>query len=348
MTLAVKAAVIQEYLGMRVITVRSTPGTIFRPLLNLKKWFDLCRELDADVFILRNPDTTLLAFLLRATGRNVIYDTHEDFSKRPMIRDISPAFVKPLLAKLITLLEKLLARSMNAVLVTQAQQVEGLGARTVLQPNAPLLDGPIIDELAAIARRQKCDIPTIVYVGEITENRGLWPMLDLIERTNTSAPCVLRIAGWFESEQLQRAAESHPGWRHVDFVGKVSHAEALGCIRDSDIALALLAPVADYPTCSITKLFEYMQFGVPFVASDFAAWRLPKGCKAPGLYVDPNSPDAILASMARLLDDAELRKEMSVAGSEYVRNQFNWEHLAPKFIAIVTAAKNGEVLGLAT
>ena len=112
--LAVKQTDVDEYLGMQVVATESSYESLFRPLLNLPKWYMQCRRLGGDAIILRNPDSIPLAFLLILTGRKVIYDTHEDFSKRPLIRDISPAFLGPIIARLITALERLLARTASA------------------------------------------------------------------------------------------------------------------------------------------------------------------------------------------------------------------------------------------
>jgi glycosyltransferase involved in cell wall biosynthesis len=336
--LVVKHPEVVEYLGMPVIAANSRFGTKLRPLLNLPSWFLQCRQLNGDVYIVRNPDTIPLAFLLILSGRKVIYDTHEDFSKRPLIRQISPAFLKPFVARLITYFERLLARFVSAMIVTQPQQVQSLGGKTFLQPNAPLTDGPIFDAARANMRHPNPDSLTMIYVGEITEDRGLWTMLNLIESVNERVACRLSLVGWFNSSALHARAKQHSAWKHVDFSGRLTHAEALSRITGANVALALLKPVADYPTSSITKLFEYMQFGVPFVASNFNAWRVTTDRGEPGLYTDPTSSDECLAACMRLLEDRSLNKRMGDAGAHYIASEFNWSLIVPQFLRAVQSA----------
>ncbi|MBT8068456.1 MAG: glycosyltransferase [Gammaproteobacteria bacterium] len=338
--IAVKAAPVNEYLGMKVSAVGSSKGYVLRPLLNSRRWFRICLSKQADVFVLRNPDCIFLALILTMAGQNVVYDSQEDFSRRPLLRDIRPAFLKPIIAQTLTFLERLLARRVAAVLVTQAQQVQQLGGRTFLQPNAPLIDGPILDATRNMPRVVAPDRDTLIYVGGITEYRGIWQMLDIVERINMARPCTLKIAGRFADADLQRKAKDHPGWRYVDYVGMVSHAESLSLIRDADVGLALLMPVADYPTSSITKLYEYMTFGIPFVASDFPAWRVASARGVPGIYVDPQSPYESLEAITRLLEDPELRRSMGEIGAEYIANEFNWNKYATPFLEIIAAAQN--------
>jgi glycosyltransferase involved in cell wall biosynthesis len=96
-----------------------------------------------------------------------------------------------------------------------------------------------------------------------------------------------------------------------------------------------LQPVGDYPTTSITKLFEYMQFGIPFVASNFEAWTVSTDAGAPGLYVNPDSCDDIAAAAIALATDPGLRARMAAAGRLYIASGFNWETIAHPFLAMV-------------
>jgi glycosyltransferase involved in cell wall biosynthesis len=339
----VKNPSVDRYISIKMSRAGSSNGLLKRALIDTKRWFGICRSNAADVYILCNPDTIPLAFLLCMTGRKVIYSTQEDFSKRPLLRDISPAVLKPIVATTITLLERILARRLAAVIVTQEQQLTTLGGRTFLQPNAPLIDGPVIENIASVRSVSRQSGITLIYVGGITELRGIWKMLALVEQLNETMPCTLQIAGWICGKKLQRELFGHPSWRHVDFIGKVSHAEALGRIRDADIGLALLDSVADFPTSSITKLYEYMQFGTPFVASDFPAWRIPEECGEPGLYVNPDSSADIFDAAMHLAKDESLRAQMGATGAEFVAKKFNWSVYKKPFVEIVQAAHSDNI-----
>ena len=333
--LVVKSSPVQHYLGMRVVPARAPFGSLLRPLLNLPALYCQVRRLDADVYIVRNPDTIPLALFLRLTGHNVIYDTHEDFSKRPLIHPWLPGWSRPLFARLITGFEKLLARVSGAVIVTQLQQVEGLGGRVVLQPNAPLLSGPIVQPVYESGLENVARKLSFVYVGEITRYRGIFSMLDMIYAVNSETDAQLDIVGWVTSPELLAQMEKHPGWRYVVFHGSLSHSETLQRIKESDIGLALLKPVADYPTTSVTKLFEYMQFGKPFLASNFNAWRVSTARGPAGLYVNPDAACDIAASAVRLARDATLRRKLGEAGRHFVESGFNWEQVSKPFVDLV-------------
>lgn len=333
--LVVKKQLVREYLGMRVIEARAPFRSVLRPLLNLVPLFLQVRRLQGDVHVLRNPDTIPLALILRLFGKKVIYDTHEDFSKRPLAHPSLPRWSRRGTAWLITRLERLLARTTNGVIVTQQQQLQGLGGRTMWQPNAPMTTGPIVGPaLEADITRDEQGL-SFIYVGEITRARGVFAMLELMQTINEEYDARLELIGWIRSDELSKQVQQHPGWRFVRFHGACSHSDTLKAIRRADIGLALLRPVVDYPTTSITKLFEYMQFGVPFVASDFDAWRVSTELGPPGLYVNPDCAQDIAAAARRLAGDASLRERMGEAGRLHIRAEFNWERISNPFVALV-------------
>jgi glycosyltransferase involved in cell wall biosynthesis len=333
--LVVKESDVDEYLGMQVLVARAPFVSVLRPLLNLPVLYRQVIDLRGDIYVLRNPDTIPLAIALRAFGHKVIYDTHEDFSKRPLIHNGLPSWAGPFTAWLITRLERFLARVTSGVIVTQTQQLTGLGGRTMLQPNAPLTSGPIVKTALETLVEPRNNELSFIYVGEITRARGIFSMLEMIQTVNRRCAARLDLVGWIRSDELREQVTYHPGWRFVRFHGAMSHSDTLLQIKKSTIGLALLKPIGDYPTTSITKLFEYMQFGIPFVASNFEAWVVLTALGSPGLYVNPDSADDIAAAAISLATDAELRAKMAAAGRHYIAAGFNWETVADPFLAMV-------------
>ena len=340
--LVVKDSAVSEYLGMQIVVAKAPFETVFRPLLNLPALFRQAQKLKGDVYVLRNPDTILLALALTLIGHKVVYDTHEDFSKRPLMHRALPKWARPTAAWLITNLERLLARMTRGVFVTQAQQPKILGGRTLLQPNAPLTSGPIIEAAHATNMSRKDNELSLIYVGEITRRRGILSMLNMIERMNRQGACCLHLVGWIRSEKLKQEVTQHRGWRYVNFHGSVSHAETLAHIMRSDIGLAILDPVADYPTTSVTKLFEYMQFGIPIIASNFPAWNVLTENGPPGLYVDPTSLDDIVAAGLQMAADPAIRERMGAAGKRFIETEFNWELISEPFLDLISGLSDAQ------
>ncbi len=328
-----------SYLGMHVVKSRAPFGSLLRSLLNLPSQLRQALGLRADLYLAYNPDALLVGIALALLGRRVVYDTAEDFSLRPFIHPSVPRRLAPLVARMLEAGERLLGRWAIATSVTQTPMQARRGGGLLLE-NAPLTEGPIVDaadRLAPSIRRPDADL-CLIYAGLVSPQRGLFQMLDLLVRLNLRLRTRLILIGSFSPAEFLDEARRHPGWRHVDYHGLVPHHESLAWIRCADLGLALLDPVADHPTSSITKLYEYMQCGTPFVASDFAAWRASINNVDAGLFVDPDDVDAMAARILDLVADPRRLDDKRRMGERYIAEHFNWHRVSRPFVALIDGA----------
>ncbi len=325
LTLLCKEAPVDEYLGMRVLAADAHFEGLLRPLLNLPGLVRQARRLDADLYVLKNPDTVLVGLLLACTGRRVIYTCNEDYFDKVDIHPVIPRPLSKLFGAAIVACEFVLTRFASLTVVTQPNVQQRYRPRSLLVENAPLTEGPVVREAERVfSSLAPCDTPTLVYSGEITRNRGLFRMLDLLARLNEASTWRLKLAGPFMHAGDLDAAMDHPAWQYVDYVGHVSHAESLAHIRQADIGLGLLSHIAGYPNTSITKLYEYMYLQTPFVVSDFARWRDSIDGAEAGLFVDPDDVDAIARQVDELYADATRLQKMRAEGRQFILDRFNW------------------------
>jgi glycosyltransferase involved in cell wall biosynthesis len=63
-----------------------------------------------------------------------------------------------------------------------------------------------------------------------------------------------------------------------------------------------------------------------------------------GLLVEPNSPDALVNAIRRLLDDPALRQRLGAAGRERVIQRFTWQVTARGTAACYDAILRGQSL----
>ena len=55
----------------------------------------------------------------------------------------------------------------------------------------------------------------------------------------------------------------------------------------------------------------------------------------PGLYVNPNSADDLVAAGLQLASDRALCEQMGEAGKHYIESEFNWERTSQSFLQLV-------------
>ncbi|QKE65456.1 glycosyltransferase [Aquipseudomonas campi] len=309
--------------GVQFIPAPSYRNRLQRFLRIPQVLFAALRE-KADVYHLHNPDMIPVALALKLLGKKVIYDTHEDYSQRLLIRSWLPRPLRRTLSFLISRAERGLSRWVDATLVTQEQQLVDFPRRCHLLRNAPSISEEMRQRSTTLAAHidRRAGEYRLIYAGGISKTRGLYNMLAALDILNSRG---LPVRLWLLGPDLENclsAAVKHPGWSYVDYLRLQSHEAVFAHMARADIGLAMLEDVGDHAAALPSKLFEYMAWGLPFVASDFPLWREFTGEHA-GLWVRPGSPELLAEQLSAILPDAPRRQSMGEGAAEFI-GQFTW------------------------
>lgn len=313
--------------GVRVVPIRYSGrgGMVMKMPSLLRK---LLAE-RADVYHLHNPFSLPLVVALKAARKTVVYDVHEDFKRRVFLREWIPGPLKSTAAFGIGVSENVAGKIVDAAIASQPDVVERLGPKTSLILNAPVVDGQLIREAESFAKMLSDEevnpggAKRLVYIGGVSESRGLVEMMDLTERVNKIMPARLWLLGYCSEQDIERA-EARSSWQYTDYLGPQPQAEAFGRVARSDVALALLRNVGGHADASPNKIYEYMALGTPFVSSDFPFWRKGIPPNTGGLFVAETDPDVVEQAVLRLLENTVAAEEIAQRGQAYVRESFNW------------------------
>ena len=194
----------------------------------------------AQVYHLHNPDTLPLVFALRALGRKVVYDTHENFSQRLLARRWLPKLLRRPVAFAVGALERLAAKVANGVLVTQESLAKSM-------PQARLLGNPPIVDETLIARAQAHAKPAggplrLIYIGEMSSLREPQRMIDLAAALAARAcPARLTLAGVLECRSQLEHWKLRPGWEFSEYLGVLSRQDAYTKVVEAGFGTLLVA-----------------------------------------------------------------------------------------------------------
>jgi glycosyltransferase involved in cell wall biosynthesis len=286
----------------------------------------------ANLYHLHNPDTLPIAIVLNILGKTVIYDTHEDFKKRILIRDWILPFLRKSLANSVSALEGYVARTVNACIATQNSVIDRLGGRTLLLGNPPRVDSSLMQEVEHLA----ADIVDshsglrAVYIGSVSLSRGLIEMVDALEQANNTSPMRLWLIGSADVKSLA-VAKDRPGWCFVDYLPRMPQENAFAYVARSDVGLITLQNLGDYRYTSPNKLYEYMAFGVPFIASDFPVWRSSLGNVDAGWFIPAGDVAALASTLIEASQNVQNRQIKGMNGLSFTRS-YNWENDSLKLI----------------
>lgn len=294
----------------------------FVRLLSIPKIIVIALKEHADVYHIHNPDTLPVGLVLKLFGKKVIYDTHENFRKKILLRKWIPKLIRSVVANSVFYAEKTLSYCFDATIVTQEEQCSDY-VRSCLIGNSPL----IADNRDIKIEQNDIEQPTkLVYLGGISEDRGLSTMLKLCSLMNNISPTELYLIGpvinSLSSNELLIEVNKND---NVFYEGVLNQEMAFDLVKNCDYGLILLEDVADYSDTSPNKLFEYMMLSTPFIATDFTKWKALLSGISAGFFISPEGIDFNFANkLINTRNDQKSYQAMSKSGIDFVYQKYNW------------------------
>ena len=282
---------------------------------------------DADIYHVHEAVLIPTALKLKKKGYRVVYDMHED-SPRQMLSSLSSMFgakVGGFLSRRIESMENKLVRQADAAITVVPVLLERLkkaGARRALI----LYNYPILErfEKPAYSKTKR-----LLYVGGISEARGITNLVDAMETIDG----VLTIGGNFP-DAYKKSLSEKPGWEKVETPGFLNKDEVYALCCDSAAGMCTLKNTPNHYISLPIKMFEYMNAGLPVIASDFPAIREVIDKEQSGIIVDPDDVDAIREAVRYILEHPEEAEAMGSRGFEGVMREYNWGEEEKKLLAL--------------
>jgi glycosyltransferase involved in cell wall biosynthesis len=283
----------------------------------------------ADVYHLHDPELVPLGLLLRVLGRTVVFDAHEVLPSQVLGKYWIPARLRPAVGQATRLVMWLAGRGLSAVVAAAPVVADSYAGarRMVVVNNYPIhLARPDIP----YAERSR----DLVYVGGISDNRGLSSMLEAARIVRARHGAKLTLVGPFQPAELADRLDEPGVTDAVDYVGVTPPEEARELVGTAKVGLLLLIGTKAYENTLPTKIFEYMAEGLPVIASDVPLWKRFLDETGAGVVVPADDGAAAGAAAARLLADPAAAAQMGERGRQVAAERFSWETEAQTLLAL--------------
>jgi glycosyltransferase involved in cell wall biosynthesis len=296
--------------------------------------------LQADLYHFHDPELIPCMYLVKqATGACIVYDMHEDYASRGGAT-----------GSLLRLLETWCFRWVDHVVTAEAGY-------------DPILEGqPVSHTLIANYHRpfpddRKAEVPSkhaegtqdagvgqprrLLYTGTIANDRGLDVMLDVAEAIRErDRPERLCIAGVCNRPGQLRAAERRRRQKDlVDLVERVGWdrfvpPENLApYYRGADVGLVLFDRHPNHSQSLLTKFYEYLHHGLPFICTDIPLWRSFVEENDCGAVVPPNDPEAVLQVLDRWNRNPERFRKLQ-QNARQAAQKYRWSQMAERLVGV--------------
>lgn len=309
--------------GVRILAIKTRRTRIRRMILSSFELFKRAVAIRADIYHFHDIELIPVGILLRAMGKAVVYDVHEDYTTSIRQKTYLKSWLGALLSWSICRFEEW-ASQFFEVVVAEKYYLKRF-PRGTLVLNFPN-DTPSEELVSRILRAPLHKPHRLIYTGGVTADRGAFihagivrdlPDIEVhfygicqpdvaIEIRNCAGESKNRIKivgeGAFVPYSRIRAAYEEGGWL---------------------AGLAVFPDTPHYREKELTKMYEYMSYGLPILCSDFPVWKVlveDNGC---GICVSPDSLSQLCDAVKKLCQ-IELRRSMIEKGTVAARQRYTW------------------------
>lgn len=284
-----------------------------------------------DFIHFHDPELILLMFLLKKKiNVKIIFDIHENISGSIRDKDWIPKIFRNIISKTYSKVEKYLVREFDSLIVAEKSYRKIYGDNVVEVLNYPIPLPEIKKSYEQI---------NFVYAGDISEIRGIWQMLDIVETIYKVKNNIhFDLVGRFISDDLESAVRKFLVDKKmesiVEIYGRVSINKVNEILMKSNIGFSLLKPTPNYIESLPTKIFDYMNNKVVVIASDFPLYREYIDKINSGITINFNTYGQSIDRIIELIESPNNLDEMANNGYRKILDEWNWYNEEKKMISV--------------
>lgn len=316
--------------GVEIISTSYVPkNRLDRMIYSTRKVYMVALEINADIYHFHDPELLPIGNKLKKAGKIVIFDAHEDTEVQILDKKWIPIIIKKLVAKSYKAYSRKKIKSFDAIISVTPHIVDKFyndNKKTFMITNYPIISD-CIDEVQI---NNKFMSPYICFAGGVSEQWMHDKIINAIEEID-GIKYVIAGGGSDSYFELLKTLE---GWKRVEYIGKVPHNEVKKIYASAIAGMAVnyCSQIKETGSLGNTKIFEYMEAGVPIICSDYPIWKEIIKKYNCGIYVNPNDSYDIKKAITYLYNNPRKAKEMGHNGRIAATNEFNWKHEERKLI----------------
>ena len=314
--------------GVSFEYVKDTKGLLGRIFLNPLRVYVSAKKVDAAIYHFHDPELIFLAFLVKISGKKVIYDVHENLPAKCFDAGLKKlSYTGRLIVWIIDIVEKFFANKFDFNITVN----EDIGKRFRKEKTGIITNYPILSLINYSKNINQNKTPSVIYAGLLNKNRGIREIVDAMGYFDDGQVKLVLMGSWQDRVYKEECMKS-VGWKNCIYYGQIPLNETYGYMKSSVVGLVNFLPLKNHLYSMPNKAFEYMAFGMPIVMSDFKFWKQKfSGC---AMFVDPTNPKEISDAISKLISDKSLREKLGAEGRKIVEEKYSWESESKKLISI--------------
>lgn len=318
--------------GIDFIGFPHTSFRLMRFFVRSKKMIVEAIKQEPDIVQLHAPELLLYALRLKRLGIKVIFDSHEFYSYQIREKHYIPKPIRNAVASVYSMFETFVCRRIDCVLypctVLGKNYFANKAKKSLKIENYSMSVAPYPKLFINNAIQNHA----VIHAGGLTEERGITTLAQAIIKTDA----ILILCGPFSSPGYQQKVMDLCPQGKIEYKGNLDRASLFQQYAQVAVGVCTIHAVGQYALLDnmSTKVYEYMQSGLPVVMSDFPCYRHWNSIYHFGICVDPENVDEIADAIRYLFDHPDEARQMGENGRRAVEEEFNWDVEAKKLLRL--------------
>ena len=312
-------------------TETSYPANRIQRIFHGFKLFMLALKSQACIIHFHDIDFILWGLLIQIfSNKKLIYDCHENYSEEILYgKPWIPSRFRIAISRIVNYIEIFCVKRFSFNIVVVQNQFEKFRKIT---NNIELIRNLSIYLPKKFLNHEK----NIIYIGSVSVNYGGNTIIELARKIKTSKNTTkIILFDKFDPEYKEKFLkivknENLPVVINPRFTrDEISNVMSRGCV-----GLSFSEDTVNNNLGLPTKLFEYMSFGIPVVASDIIRHQKILNISKSGVLVNHDDINQVYDCVTEIIYNDLYRAELQNNGYSAIENEFNWLNEQQKLINV--------------
>lgn len=321
---------------IKITQIKRVKNKVLKRMLSLPYLYIEAKKIDCDIYHCHDLDAAVLGLFFKFVHRKkLVFDIHEYNAEIITEGSTIPKMLKPFVKKIIKKIDSYIAAKSDFIITVDdnlCNIYKKYNKNCVSIKNFINFESIKKDQDSKNKKRPD----NIVYIGGLSEKRGIFKVIESAKKLKEKGirNKIFFVGGFSNESEKNKTLELIEKYNLQDmikFVGKVPYEQVPKYLNQSMIGLLILQPSERYIKGSYpVKLFEYMYYGLPVVASNFEGIKEIIQKERCGILINPQDTDEIAKAIINLLEKPEKTKQMGQKGKQAVIERYNWSNESKK------------------
>lgn len=333
---------------IKITQIKRVKNKFFKRILSFPYLYREAKKIDCDIYHCHDLDAAALGLFFKFVHKKkLVFDIHEYNAEIITEGSTIPKIFRPAIKKIIEKIDRYIAVKSDYIIT-----VDDNLCNIYKKYNKNCVSIQNFINFESINNNKELDSnyfkrkDNIVYLGGLSEKRGIFKIIETAKKLKEKGirNKILFVGGFSnesEKNKTLKLIEKYNLEDMIKFVGKVPYEQVPKHLKQSIIGLLILQPSERYLKGSYpVKLFEYMYYGLPVIASNFYGIKEIIQKEKCGILINPKDTDEITNAITNLIKKPEKIKQMGQKGRKAVIEKYNWNDESKKLESVYEIISN--------